>query len=141
MEREELFTVNVKIESVVDLKNHAGDSVVMILFAGNAAGKYFEGQVLPGGVDTQIIESSGDSHALSARYMLEGKAYTGERCKLFIENNGNMNNSPQGMLFRTQPRIITNSKALDFLNHALLEGEGYPAEGGVKVVIYRSALE
>ncbi len=138
MKFEQILTVNVKIESAIDLKNDNGDSVVMISFTGNAEGKYFEGQVLPGGIDTQIIGKSGDRHTLSARYMLEGKDYKGEPCKMFIENSGQMNKNLQGILFRTYPKIITDSKALDFLNHDILVGEGFPAEDGVKIVIYRA---
>ncbi len=138
MNFEQILTVNVKIESAVDLKNDNGDSVVMISFTGSAEGKYFEGQVLPGGIDTQVIGKSGDRHSLSARYMLEGKDFKGESCKIFIENNGEFNKNLQGPMFRTYPKIITDSKALDFMNHELLVGEGFPAEGGVKIVIYRA---
>ncbi len=138
MNFEQILTVNVKIESAIDLKNDKGDSVVMISFTGSAEGKYFEGQVLPGGIDTQVIGKSGDRHSLSARYMLEGKDFKGESCKIFIENNGEFDKNLQGPMFRTYPKIITNSKALDFLNHDLLVGEGFPAEGGVKIVIYRA---
>ncbi len=138
MKFEEVLTINVKIESAIDMKNDNGDAVVMILFTGNAEGRYFEGEILPGGVDTQVIGKYGDRHTLSARYMLEGKDNEGESCKIYIENNGNINNRLQGLLFRTYPKIITNSKALDFLNHDVFVGEGYPAEGGVKIVIYRA---
>ncbi len=138
MKFEEVLTINIKIESAIDMKNDNGDAVVMILFTGNTKGKYFEGEVLPGGVDTQVIGKYGDRHTLSARYILEGKDYEGESCKIFIENNGNINNKLEGILFRTYPKIITNSKALDFLNHDVLVGEGYPAEDGVKIVIYRA---
>ena len=138
MKFEEVLTVNVKIESAVDVKNDNGDSAVMILFTGNATGKYFEGKILPGGVDTQIIGKSGSRHTLSARYMLEGKDHTGENCRIFIENNGNFGNAPEGILFRTYPKIITDSKALDFLNHNLLVGEGYSAEDGVIIKIFRA---
>ncbi|HPU41904.1 MAG TPA: DUF3237 family protein [Acetivibrio clariflavus] len=138
MNFEEVLTVNVKIESAYDLKNDNGDSAVMILFTGNATGKYFEGNILPGGVDTQIIGNSGYKHTLSARYMIEGKDHTGENCRIFIENNGNFGNAPEGVLFRTYPKIITDSEALDFLNHALLVGEGYPAENGVIIKIFRA---
>ncbi|PIH58798.1 hypothetical protein [Paenibacillus sp. LK1] len=52
MRLEEMFTVHVNIG------NHSNysvdDSVVMITFTGNVTGKYFEGMVLDGGVDTQI---------------------------------------------------------------------------------------
>ncbi|MBP7176909.1 MAG: DUF3237 family protein [Thermoclostridium sp.] len=138
MKFEEVLTVYVKIENSIDLKNDNGDSVVMIYFTGNAESKFFEGKVLPGGIDLQVIGRSGSRHTLSARYMLEGKDYTGEACKIFIENNGNIGKNLGGSLFRTYPRIITDSKALDFLNNDLLVGEGYPTQNGVKIIIYRA---
>jgi hypothetical protein len=138
MKFEEVLTVNVKVESAFDVKNENGDSAVMILFSGDVTGKYFEGKVLPGGVDTQIIGKSGSRHTLSARYILEGKDHTGENCRIFIENNGNFGNTPEGIMFRTYPKIITDSKALEFLNGDLLVGEGYPAENGVTIKIFRA---
>jgi hypothetical protein len=138
MKFEEVLTIHVKIDSTMDLETDDGDSVVMILFSGCATGKYFKGKVLPGGIDTQIICRFGDRQTLSARYMLEGKDYTGETCKIFIENNGNMNKKLKDVMFRTNPQIITNSKALDFLNHDLLVGEGYSESDGVEIKIYRA---
>ena len=81
MEFEEVLTVHVKIEKVIEMHSDNVDSVCMILFKGNVTGKYFEGDVLPGGVDTQIIGRFEDRHTLSARYMLEGKDYTGKVVK------------------------------------------------------------
>lgn len=138
MEFEEALIVHVKIESAINLDSEYGDSVVMISFNGSAAGKYFQGQVLSGGVDTQIISKSGDRHTLSARYMLEGKDYTGEPCKIYIENNGSISEKTKDILFRTYPKIITDSQALEFLNHDILVGEGVPTESGVDIKIYRA---
>ena len=137
MEFEEVLTVHVKIEKTIDMKSDNVDSVLMILFEGTADGKYFKGHVLSGGIDTQIIGKFGDRHTLSARYMLEGKDYTGESCKIFIENNGNLNEKSKDVLFRTYPKIITDSKALEFLNYDLLVGEGIGTESGVDIKIYR----
>lgn len=138
MEFEEVLTVHVKIEKTVEMKSDSVDDVLMIMFSGSADGKYFKGQVLPGGIDTQVIGKVGDRHTLSARYMLEGKDYTGESCKIFIENNGNFNRKYEDILFRTYPKIITNSKALEFLNNDILVGEGIGTESGVDIKIYRA---
>ncbi len=137
MRFEEVFTVHVKPEEPITLNNDYGDTVVMIPFTGEVTGKYFEGRVLPGGYDTQIIGKHGDSHTLSARYMLEGKDYSGEDCMIFIENNGKIYNKTKDILFRTYPGIITNSKALEFLSKAILIGEGIPTETGLDIKIYR----
>jgi len=137
MELEEIFTVHVKIEKTIELQNNNGDSVVMISFTGEVTGQYFQGEVLEGGVDTQVIGKYGDRHTLSARYMLRGKDYTGEVCQIYIENNGNVHNKMNDVLFRTQPKLITNSKALSFLNEGVFVGEGLPNEMGVDIKIYK----
>lgn len=110
----------------------------MISFKGQVTGKFFEGEILDGGVDTQIIGGLGCRHTLSARYMLEGKDRTGERCKIYIENNGNLNGSLKNAIFRSYPKVITDSKALAFLNEDLLVAEGRSTESGVDIKIYRA---
>ncbi|WP_340030323.1 DUF3237 domain-containing protein [Paenibacillus sp. FSL K6-1122] len=140
MKLEELFTVHVNIEKSFDLQNSEDDSVVMITFTGSVTGKYFEGIVLGGGVDTQIIGKNGDPHTLSARYMLQGTDNTGHSCKIYIENNGNIDKTLKTSLFRTSPKMITDSKALSFLNRETLIGEGHPTESGIDIKIYRKPL-
>ena len=138
MEFEEVLTVHVKIEKTIEMKSDNADEILMTMFSGSADGKYFKGEVLPGGIDTQVIGKFGNRHTLSARYMLEGKDYTGESCKIFIENNGNFNKKYKDILFRTYPKIITDSKALEFLNNDILVGEGIGTESGVDIKIYRA---
>ncbi|MHA7966973.1 DUF3237 family protein [Paenibacillus sp. CAU 1782] len=140
MNWEEVLTVHVSIGKTVNLQNDAGDSVVMITFTGTVTGQYFQGVVLDGGVDTQIIGRFGDRHSLSARYMLQGTDHTGQACEMYIENNGEIHRKleNENALFRTTPKIITNSKALDFLNGDILAGEGRPTDTGIDIVIYRA---
>jgi len=133
---EEILTVHVKIGKTIELRNSDGDSVVMILFTGHATGKYFKGIVLDGGVDTQVIGKHGDRHTLSARYILQGRDHADQSCEIYIENSGNFNKDLNNGLFRTYPKIVTNSPALSFLNHALLVGEGLPTESGVDIKIF-----
>ncbi|WP_078551641.1 DUF3237 family protein [Bacillus alkalicellulosilyticus] len=138
MQLEEVFTVHVKIEKTIELSNNDGDSVVMISFSGNVKGKYFEGTVLEGGIDTQIIGKCEGQHTLSARYMLQGRDSNGQDCEIYIENNGTFNKNLKGALFRTYPKIITNSKQLSFLNNDILVGEGIPSDTGVDIKIFRA---
>lgn len=139
MEKEEVFTVHVAINGSVEMKNVEGNSVVMISFTGHASGPYFEGRVLEGGVDTQIIGPSGTPHTLSARYMLRGTDRAGQPCEIYIENNGEIDKrlETEGILFRTSPKLETNSAELSFLNKENLVGEGRPSEDGVEIKIYR----
>ena len=48
-----------------------------------------------------------------------------------------INEKSKDVLFRTYPKIITDSKALEFLNYDLLVGEGIGTESGVDIKIYR----
>lgn len=137
MEFEEVFVVQVEVKEEISLSNLYGESVVMISFTGSANGKYFSGEILPSGVDTQIIEKHSDRHSLSARYMLEGKDYTGEKCKIFIENTGKKSEIHKNVLFMTYPKIITDSKALHFLSQDILVGEVVWEDEGLYVKIYR----
>lgn len=141
MQFEEVFTVHVKIEKATELRNPDGQSVVMISFSGDVTGKYFNGTILEGGIDTQIIGKNGEPESLSARYMLQGTDIAGDSCELYIENNGRFNKNLKHAIFRTYPNIITNSKALSFLNNDILVGEGLPRESGVDIKIYRAVNE
>ena len=81
MQLEEIMVVHVSVKGneVTAFQGEAG-GVVMIPFDATIDGKYFNGTVLPGGIDTQVFGPHGTSHTLSARYMATGKDYTGEDC-------------------------------------------------------------
>lgn len=138
MQLEEIMVVHVSVKGneVTAFQGEAG-GVVMIPFDATIDGKYFNGTVLPGGIDTQVIGPKGTSHTLSARYMAKGKDYTGEECFVYIENNGVICNDVEGGYMRTTPKFVTNSKALDFLNKQLFVGKGEPDGMGVKITLYR----
>ena len=59
--------------------------VVLVPFTGEAFGPYFNGKIIGPGVDTQKFSGEHEM-VLSARYMLEGKDHTGQKCRIFIEN-------------------------------------------------------
>ena len=142
MQLEEIMVVHVSIKgNEVNAFTSEAGGVVMIPFDATIDGKYFNGTVLPGGIDTQVFGPKGTSHTLSARYMATGKDYTGEDCFVYIENNGVIcNDAPwatNGGYMRTTPKFVTNSKALDFLNKQLFVGKGEPDGAGVKITLYR----
>ena len=89
MQLEEIMVVHVSVKgNEVNAFTSEAGGVVMIPFDATIDGKYFNGTVLPGGIDTQVFGPKGTSHTLSARYMATGKDYTGEDCFVYIENNG-----------------------------------------------------
>ena len=138
MQLEEIMVVHVSVKgNEVNAFTGEAGGVVMIPFDATIDGKYFNGTVLPGGIDTQVIGPKGTSHTLSARYMAKGTDYTGEECFVYIENNGVICNDVEGGYMRTTPTFVTNSKALDFLNKQLFVGKGEPDGMGVKITLYR----
>ncbi len=108
-------------------------SVRMLSFDGTCDGPFFQGTILPGGVDTQKGEGDGRG-TLSARYMIEGTDCEGNSCKLFIENNAEFDSY-------TVPAIITDSPALQWLETAKLRGRLEFPEGKLNIVIEMTGAE
>ncbi len=124
----EIITILITIVGMSSV-NGGGKNVNMLQFTGHAESEYFVGEVLPGGVDTQKTENG--KGGLSARYILEGTDSTGTKCKIFIENNGDF-----GAEY-TNPTIVTDSKALSFLNTCPLKGKLDMSDGKLTIRIYR----
>lgn len=130
-----LFCVNVYLDAFLDIKGGTG-SATMICFHGDTSTELFTGNVLQGGVDTQI-EYAGEKRTLSARYMLDGTDYTGQKCRIFIQNEGP---SPDPFcVWNTTPRIFTDSENLRWLETADLQGIVQPVPTGVRIFIYDNA--
>lgn len=111
---EEILTVYVKIDECVTVEGRV-QTIVLVNFSGYAKSKYFSGKILHGAVDTQAYFKGG-SGSLSARYVLEGKDFKGNKCSIFIENNGNTD-SPY-----TTPKITADSAELAWLEESELRG-------------------
>ena len=126
--KEPVLTIHVKCEEAYSVSGHCLD-VVMIPFTGLAKGPYFNGTIMGTGVDTQKIPK-GKRAFLSARYMLEGEDYTGQKCRIFIENQGDD-------MSCCKPVIVTDSEALAELEEASLKAVVEPAKDGVTVNIYK----
>ena len=132
-----ILQIDVRCHDAVDVDGHT-KKIVMVPFDGDAGGRYFTGKVIGSGVDTQTFTKDDDGAfiegkgSLSARYMLEGKDYTGTSCRIFIENNVN----GSGWI----PSIVTDSKALAEWEDAKLRSTVEPVDGvggGVTVKIYK----
>ena len=68
--KREIFTLLINCYESHEV-NCDGTIYRQILFDGSAKGPEFNGQILPGGVDTQIQKSDGSGNLL-AKYILEG---------------------------------------------------------------------
>ena len=130
---EAVLTVNVVLDEIIEVNGSQGKAA-MILFHGDSDCANFKGRVLPGGVDTQK-EPAGEKRILSARYVLEGVDKDGEQCRIFIENNGVV--EEPGADIKTTPVIYTDSKALKWLETAHLHGTVQGRPGGVLISIFK----
>ncbi len=130
---EPVLTVDVVLDDVIEVNGSSGKAA-MILFHGECSCSNFKGRILPGGVDTQK-EATGEKRFLSARYVLEGTDLAGEKCRIFIENNGVID-APDAQI-RTVPVIYTDSSALKWLETADLYGTVDGKSGGVLISIFR----
>ncbi len=126
----EILTINIRLTGDYEVKGHNGNAK-MLLFEGDVDCECFKGKVLPGGVDTQTQEKSSNVK-LSARYILEGVDLKGQACRIFIENNGFVDNDGT---IKTSPKIYTDSKQLSFLEDAKLSGTVDGDEAGIKIHI------
>lgn len=122
-----LLEIDVKITGYEAVESKRG-KIAMIEFDASCECELFKGKSVSKGCDTQTIYNSGNMK-LSARYMLEGVDCEGLPCRIFIENNG-------PSLDLCQPKIVTNSEALSFLEIADLRANVVPTQSGVCVKIY-----
>lgn len=111
----DILDINIIVTDVAEVQGE--DSLVkMLAFNGMCDGEYFEGTVLPGGMDVQTIRPDGTG-TVSARYMLAGKDAEGNDCKIYVDNTGVIDEAGN---MRTTPKIVTDSKALFWMQKEAL---------------------
>ncbi|RKM57406.1 DUF3237 family protein [Butyrivibrio sp. X503] len=130
---EEILTIYIDVLDVFEVKGKSAEAA-MINFTGNCKGKYFNGNVLPGGVDTQK-EFYPQNRTLSARYMLDGLDDAGKACKIFIENEAVLDSDKK--VEYTIPKIITDSKSLSWMEDSYLKGKIEPKGEGIIIHIFK----
>lgn len=123
---QDLLTIHVIVEDCQTLKSPRGQ-INMIRFGGYCHSDCFTGDILPGGVDTQMY-LTGEPGRLSARYMLSGAAADGSSAMLFIENNGIFD---ENGVCHTRPVIHTDNESLQWLCDTPLDGSISGWEQGV----------
>ena len=136
MNREPVIEVKVEFDQPgMKFETETGE-VSMIPFYGTVNGKLFNGIVEPWGVDTQVKNQIGIRH-MSARYMLTGIDSSGEKCHIYVENNGWLTDDRPSRTFRTVPTFMTDSKTLaPYLHRNQFEGQGSVEEDGLWIRFY-----
>ena len=115
---QEIFNIIIDIISVDEVIG-CHTTAKMISFKGKCEGPYFNGEVMNNGVDTQLI-SKDDIGRVSARYMMKGVDSSSCPCKIFIENECEVDCTGE---MNTTPKIVTDSKELSWLQEEKLCGK------------------
>ncbi len=123
----EIMTLHIQLHDTVEVASNTV-KVVQISFAGTAEGDFFQGEILPGAVDTQTVYPDGTGR-LSARYTLRGKDVEGKPCMVYIENEAALGSE------ETKPSVVTDSPALSFLMETDLTGRIRITDDGVTIRI------
>lgn len=135
---EPIMVFNIYIDkSAISSFNGDCNSVTVIPFTGEVRSELFSGVILPGAVDVQVGDPSGCRN-LCARYMFEGVDSDGEKCYLYVENNGWLrNDQSEDAVLHASPRFITDSKALcGYFSQNIFRTEIHPTEEGVNILVY-----
>lgn len=125
------------MDIIIDIQNETqvrdGNIVIkMIAFTGVSHSKYFNGTIMPGGIDRQIIQADGQVN-LSARYVMEGIDGSGQECRIYIDNIGTID---ENGIIVTEPVIYTDSKYLKEVFSGKLSGKVAFEEDALHVRIY-----
>ena len=113
----EVLMIEVQITTTSAMEREEGN-VSLVCFTGSCHCRNFCGEIMEGGVDTQVGKSDG-TVTLSARYLLDGADCDRKPCRIYVENNAIVKKDGQ---IATTPRILTNSSALKWLETAKLSG-------------------
>ncbi|MBR1640992.1 MAG: DUF3237 family protein [Butyrivibrio sp.] len=133
VENNYLFQIDVTLDEINEVRSgHA--YACMILFHGRLDSDFFHGEILPGGVDTQI-GCDGEIRTLSARYIIKGIDASGNNCSIFVDNSGSVNGDNEII---TKPRFITDSPLLKWMEKDEYIGKIYgKSEKEIEIRIYR----
>ena len=126
----ELFRLNVT-ETKLETVQGNTCKVDMQYFKGTASGDYFSGSVYK--ESSNVTKTFKDGKKKNcARFILSGKDNAGNTCKIFIQDEGTEENGKT----ITKPVILTNSKALAWMETADIQGRLSVNEKGEKVITY-----
>lgn len=127
----EIFDISINIDNVNEIVTN--DKIVkMISFTGDCNSEYFVGDVMPGGIDVQVIDKNG-SGTISARYILMGMDYLMIPCNVYIDNTGIIEHSGG---IKTNPKIITDSEGLGWLQSVKLSCDFVTENNVLHIKIY-----
>ncbi len=143
---EPIFRVHAELADIVHCgKTPYGERRVINILGGRVEGARFNGRILPGGVDWQIIRADGAAD-IKARYTIESEAGG----HVLVTSEGLRHGPPEVIArlgrgeavdpslyyFRTLMRFETGAPSLDWLNRILALACGSREPRAVKLEVY-----
>jgi hypothetical protein len=143
---EPIFTIEAELAPILNLgRTPAGERRIIDIRGGTVHGRKFNGRVLPGGADWQVIRADGAAD-ISARYTLESDS----GARVLVNSDGLRHGPPEVIAqlargeavdpahyyFRTVMRFETGDKDLDWLNRILAIARGARLAQAVRLDVY-----
>jgi hypothetical protein len=143
---EPIFTIDAELEAIMNLgRTPVGERRIIGISGGTVRGRKFNGRVLPGGADWQVIRSDGAAD-IQARYTIESD--TGGR--VLVDSVGLRHGPPDVIAqlargdnvdpalyyFRTTMRFETADPSLDWLNRIIALSRGQRLARAVRLDVY-----
>jgi hypothetical protein len=141
-----IFTIDADLDAIMSLgRTPVGERRIVGIRGGTVHGPKFNGRVLPGGADWQIIRADGAAE-IQARYTIESDA----GARVLVDSVGLRHGPPQVIdrlargdnvdpglyYFRTVMRFATGDPSTDWLNRIIAVSRGQRLARAVRLEVY-----
>ena len=141
-----IFTIEAELDAIMSLgQTPMGERRIIGIRGGTVRGPKFNGRVLPGGADWQIIRADGAAD-IQARYTLESDA----GARVLVDSVGLRHGPPDVLArlargdnvdpalyyFRTAMRFETGDPSTDWLNRVIAVARGQRLARAVRLDVY-----
>ena len=141
-----IFTIEAELEAIMSLgRTPVGERRIIGIGGGTVRGQKFNGRVLPGGADWQVIRADGAAD-IQARYTIESDG----GARVLVDSVGLRHGPPEVIeklargdnvdpalyYFRTVMRFETGDPSTDWLNRIIAVSRGQRLARAVRLDIY-----
>ena len=141
-----IFSIEAELDAIISLgRTPMGERRIIGIRGGTVRGHKFNGHVLPGGADWQIIRADGAAD-IQARYTIESD----QGARVLVDSVGLRHGPPEVIeklargdnvdpalyYFRTVMRFETGDKGLDWMNRIIAVARGQRLARAVRLDVY-----
>jgi hypothetical protein len=141
-----IFTIEAELEAIMSLgRTPVGERRIIGIGGGTVRGQKFNGRVLPGGADWQVIRADGAAD-IQARYTIESDG----GARVLVDSVGLRHGPPEVIeklargdnvdpalyYFRTVMRFETGDPSTDWLNRIIAVARGQRLARAVRLDVY-----